>query len=259
MTMYTSVLELRIDLLTRLADGDHIVLYGPRGSGKSTLTQQLYAGFNRDRVPCALCKSTASLDDITRTMEAAYPQVDTHSVSRKTARARLRDAADHRACVLLLDHVTDVGTAMVGFGRRLRGGLAGVLFVFDVDVEREKQRMRHKRLALSVRMPPAPLRQLRVLLRACCAERGLDVDAETELQILKAAQGRPGWIVQAMRLIRQSRYWHEGHLYPTLLCTDTEITVRQGDLSLLVPNDWSAQSGRAWPNPILKEVELWKR
>jgi energy-coupling factor transporter ATP-binding protein EcfA2 len=259
MTMYWSVRKLRTDLIARLARGEHVVLYGPRGVGKTTLTQQLHSRFRRDQVPCALCKSTASLDDITRTMEAAYPQVDTHSVSRKTARARLWDAADRRGCILLLDHVTDVGTAMVGFGRRLRGGIAGVLYVVDVDVEREKQRMRRKRLALSVRMPPASMRRLRVLLRSRCAQRRLAVDAKTERQILKAAKGRPGWIVQATRLMGQQRYWHEGHIYPTLLCTDTEITVRQGDLSLLVPSDWSPQSGRAWPNPILKEVESWKR
>jgi AAA domain (dynein-related subfamily) len=257
--MYTSIPELRSDLLVRLPQGDHVVLYGPRGMGKSVLTQQLYARFRRDRVPCALCNSTSSLDDITRTMEAAFPHVDTRSVSRKTARARLWDAADHRGCVLLLDHISDVGTAMVGFGRRLRGGIAGVLFVVDVDVDREKQWMRHKRLALSVRMPPMPARQLRALLRSGSDECGLAIDGETERQILKAAQGRPGWIVQATRLMGQARYWHEGHLYPTLLCTDTEITVRQGDMSLLVPNHWSPQSDRTWVNPILEVIELWKR
>jgi hypothetical protein len=257
--MFASVRELRIALLERLAHGDHVVLYGPRGSGKTTLISQLRDRFNRAHVPCALCKSTASLDDITRTMEAAYPQVNTHSVSRKTARARLWDAADRRECVLLLDHVTDVSAAMVGFGRRLRGGIAGVLYAVDVDVEREKQRMRRKRLALSVRMPPASMPQLRSLLRSGCKERGLVVDPETEHQILKTAHGRPGWIVKATTLMSQARYWHDGHLYATLLCTDTELTLRQGELHLLPPRDWRPESGRSWPNPILREIELWKR
>jgi hypothetical protein len=236
-----------------------VVLYGPRGSGKTTLILQLHDRFSRAHVPCALCKSTASLDDITRTMEAAYPQVNTHSVSRKTARARLWDAADRRECVLLLDHVADVSTAMVGFGRRLRGGIAGVLYAVDVDVEREKQRMRRKRLALSVRMPPASMLQLRWLLRSRCKERGFVVGPEMERQILKTAHGRPGWIVQATTLMSQARYWHDGYLYPTLLCTDTELALRQGDLPLLPPSDWRPESGRSWPNPILREIELWKR
>lgn len=257
--MYSSVGELRTDLLTRLAHGDHVVLYGPRGIGKTTMTKQLYAQFIRDRIPCALCRSTTSLDDITRTMAAAYPQVATLDVSRKTARARLWDAADRRGCVLLLDHVTRVSTAMVGFGRRLRGGIAGVLFVFDVDVEREKVRMRHKRLALSARMPPVSMLKLRKLLRSRCEQAGLAVEPEMERQFLKTAQGRPGWIVQATILMKHPRYWHDGQLYPTLLCTDTEISIRQGGLSLLAPDDWSPNSGRAWPNPILKEMELWKR
>lgn len=257
--MYRSVRELRTELVERLGHGDHVVLYGPRGSGKTRLVLQLQARFTRAHVPCALCESTASLDDITRTMEATYPQVNTQCVSRKTARARLWDAADRRACVLLLDHVTDVSTAMIGFGRRLRGGIAGVLFVVDVDVEREKRRMRHKRLALSVRMPPVSMLQLRALLRSRCEQGGFAVEPEMERQILKTAQGRPGWIVQATMLMSQPRYWHEGHLYPTLLCTDTEIMIRQGELRLLAPNGWRPESGRSWPNPILKEVELWKR
>jgi predicted ATPase len=257
--MYASVRELRTALLEQLAHGDHVVLYGPRGSGKTTLILQLHDRFSRAHVPCALCKSTASLNDITRTMEAAYPQVSTHSISRKTARARLWDAADHRECVLLLDHVTDVSTAMVGFGRRLRGGIAGVLYVVDVDVEREKQRMRRKRLALSVRMPAACMLQLRSLLRSRCKEQGFAVDTETEHQILKTAHGRPGWIVQATTLMGQARYWHDGHLYATLLCTDTELTLRQGELRLLPPRDRCRESGRSWPNPILREIELWKR
>jgi predicted ATPase len=257
--MYTTVRELRSDLLKRLAHADHVVLYGPRGSGKTTLTLQLYARFTDANIPCALCKSTASLDDVTRTMEAAYPQVDTQSVSRKTARARLWEAADHRGCVLLLDHVTDVSTAMVGFGRRLRGGIAGVLYVVDVDVEREKQRMRRKRLALSARMPPASIGRLRALLRSRCQERGFAVEPEMERQILKMAQGRPGWIVQATILMGQAQYWHDGHLYPSLLCTDTEISVRQGELPLLAPKGWSPEAGRSWANPILKEIESWKR
>jgi predicted ATPase len=257
--VYNSVRELRMDLLERLAHADHVVLYGPRGSGKTTLVLQLHARFTRAHIPCALCKSTASLDDITRTMEAAYPQVDTQSVSRKTARARLWDAADRRGCVLLLDHVTDVSTAMVGFGRRLRGGIAGVLYVVDVDVDREKQRMRRKRLALSARMPPASMPQLRALLRSRCEECGFAIKPEIERQILKTAQGRPGWIVQATTLMNEPRYWHDGHLYPTLLCTDTEITIRQGALHLLAPDDWRQQGSSSWPNPILEEIELWKR
>ncbi len=224
--MYRSVLELRSDLFDRLGRGEHLILYGPRGSGKSTLVSQLHARFAKANTPCAVAQRTSSLDDITRTMESAYPHVNIEGVARRTARARLWNAADRRGCVLLLDHLTKVSTAMVGFCRRLRGGFAGMLFVIDVDVERERQRMRSKRLALSVRMPPVSMRQLRMLLRSRCAEHHLTVALDMERKILRAARGRPGWIVQCTALMPQSQYWHDGQLYPTLLCTDTEITLR---------------------------------
>ena len=222
--MHSSVRELRSDVLERLRHGEHLILYGPRGSGKSTLVTQLHGRLVRANAPCGVAECTACLDDITGAMEAAYPEVNTQAVVRRTARARLWSAAEPRGCVLLLDHLTKVSTAMVGFCRRLRGGVAGVLFVVDVDVERERQRMRAKRLAVSVRMPPASIRQLRALLRSRCAEHRLSVGQKTEGQILRAARGRPGWIMQCTTLMPQARYWHGGQLHPTLLCTDTEIT-----------------------------------
>lgn len=246
--MRGSVRELRSDLFDRVGRGEHLILYGPRGSGKSTLVSQLHARFAKANIPCGVAQYTSCLDDIARTMESAYPEVNIQGVARRTARAKLWNAADRRGCVLLLDHLTKVSTAMVGFCRWLRGGIAGVLFVIDVDVDRERQRMRAKRLALSVRMPPVSMRQLRTLLRSECAEHHLTVALDMERQILRAAQGRPGWIVQCTTLMPESRYWHGGRLYPTLLCTDTEITLRQGHLRLLAPDGHNTSAPAAEPN-----------
>jgi energy-coupling factor transporter ATP-binding protein EcfA2 len=253
--MHPSVRELRSDLLERVGHGEHLVLYGPCGSGKTTLVSQLLARLAKANTPCGVAQYTACLDDITRAMEAAYPEVNTQAVARRTARARLWNAADRRGCVLLLDHLTKVSTAMVGFCRRLRGGIAGILFVIDVDVERERQRMRAKRLALSVRMPPVSIHQLRTLLRSRCAEHRLSVGRKMEGQILRAAQGRPGWIIQCTTLMPETRYWHEGQLYPTLLCTDTEITLRQGHLRLLAPDAPRASTARTGPSLISTNEE----
>jgi len=125
--MHSSVRELRSDLLERVGHGEHLILYGPRGSGKSTLVWQLHARFARVRIPCGVAQYTACLEHITCAMEAAYPKVNTQAVARRTARGRPRHAADQRGCVLLLDHLSKVSTAMVGFCRRLRGGVAGIL------------------------------------------------------------------------------------------------------------------------------------
>lgn len=250
--MYASVQQLRADIIERVGRGQHLLLYGPRGSGKSRLVAQLHERFLRSNIPCAIAHSTSCLGDVTRALQNAYPDVNIEAVSRRTARYRLWSAADRRRCVLLLDHLSKVNPAMVGFLRRLRGGIAGVLFVVDVDVERERVRMRRraKSLALSVRMPHASIAQLRALLHSKCPDYGRSLEPRDEQLILRAAQGRPGWIVLCTALMSDARYWHQGHLYAHLLCTDAEISLRQRDLKLLAPEGWSPACGRLWPSPL---------
>lgn len=227
--------ELRAVLIARLLRGEHLVLYGPRGAGKSTLLGEVHAGIAARGIPCAVAPTTAHLDDITRAFERAYPGVDTAEVSRRRARARLRAAADRQEGVLLLDHATAVGTAMVGFLRRLRGGIAGVALVVDVETERERQHLRHRQLGTStLPMPPMEMYHLRRLFRARCAPLDIPpIVPHQEIQILRAARGRPGWIVQCTDLIGRRAYWNNAHLYATVLCSDTEIALRQGPLRLL--------------------------
>jgi hypothetical protein len=139
---------------------------------------------------------------------------------------------------LLLDHVTTVSTAMIGFLRRLRGGIAGVVLAVDVETERERQRLRQRVLGTAtLAMPPMATRALHRLFRAHCA--ALDVPRialRHEHQIVRAARGRPGWVVHCARLARLGRYWHDDSLYVSVLCTDTEISLRQGLLRLLPPD-----------------------
>jgi predicted ATPase len=217
-------------LLARLKRGEHLVLYGPRGGGKSALLAGLQARFARTGIPCGLSAATAHLDDITRALARAYPDVDTAAATRRVARARLRMAADRHGGVLLLDHVTQVSTAMIGFLRRLRGGIAGVLLAVDVENKRDRERLRHRHLGTStLPMPPASPGKLRKLIRDCCAEhRTTPMQPKAERDVIRAARGRPGWIVQCARLMRQPRYWRHKTLLVSVLCLDTEITLRQG-------------------------------
>lgn len=235
--MLSSSRHFEADVIARLQRGEHLVVYGPRGSGKSTLLARLHTRFARAGIPCGLSTATAHLDDITRAFAHAYPHVDTADISRRKARARLRTAADTNEGILLLDHVTDVSTAMIGFLRRLRGGIAGVLLAVDVEKERDGQRLRHRHLGtLSLPMPPAPTKRLRVLFRHFFAKHRLPrIPSNQERQIIRSAHGRPGWIVQCARMIPEERYWCGEELRAALLCVDTEIALRQGHLKLLPP------------------------
>ncbi len=225
------------ELARRLRHGEHLALWGPRGSGKSAVLAELQARLIRMQVPCGLSPSTTSLDDITRALERAYPGVDTVEIGRRTARARLWWVADQHPGVLLLDHLSDVSNAMVAFLRRLHGGVIGALSALDVDDERERREVKPWRYgAMSVRMPLTSRSRLRRLLRARRARLGLPpLDENLEHRFLHAARGRPGWIVRCTELECDRRYWCEHGLLVTVLCTDAEVAVRFGALDLLRP------------------------
>jgi energy-coupling factor transporter ATP-binding protein EcfA2 len=236
-------------LFARLQRGERVVLYGPCGSGKSTLLGKLHACIAQCGIPCALSSMTTSLGDITRTLERAYPYVDTIGTTRREARARLVLAADRDEGVLLLDHVTNVTTAMLGLLRRLRGGIAGVLLAIDVDEERERRRLPGRHLGMSwLPMPLASTRTLRRLFRRCTADgKMLHITAHQERQVVRAARGRPGWIVQCARLLPQKRYWHGETVRASVLCIDTEIALRQGNLRLLLYEEGTTpELGQTW-------------
>lgn len=236
--MYPQLPELTAQLATRLLRGEHLTLWGPRGSGKSTVLAQVQARLGAAAAPRAYSISTATLDDITQALERAYPGVDTLEVGRRTARFRLWNAADRRAGVLLLDHFHCNGSAMVSFLRRLHGKIAGVLTAVDVDNEKERNRMRPWRYgAMSVRMPLATVLQLRRLLDERCRGLGLPTfDAHVAGRLVEAARGRPGWVVKCTDLARESRYWCEHGPLVSVICVDAEAAVRYESLDLFRPS-----------------------
>jgi Cdc6-like AAA superfamily ATPase len=205
-----------------------LVVYGPRGSGKSTLLHEIGARLTKERVPVGRAEATRRLDDITAALERAYPGVETTAVTRRAARTRLRAAADRCGGVLLLDHLTEVSTAMVGYLRRLRGGLVGVLMAVDVDAERDRERVRQWHIGLSERMPDISTRQLRNLLRSRFEMLHVaPIPLDIERHIVRSARGRPGWIEKCAELAREPRYWRDDKLFAALLCIDSEIELRR--------------------------------
>lgn len=225
------------ELERRLRRGEHLALYGPRGAGKSTILEALEARMQRASVPCGLSLSTTSLDDVTRALEQAYPGVPTAEIARRAVRSRLWRAADGARGVLLLDHLSDISNAMVGFLRRLHGGLVGALSAVDVDDERERQQMKPWRYgAMSVRMPLTPAARLRRVLQA--RWRALELpplNEEQEHHLANQARGRPGWIVRCTELAHEERYWRSDRLLLSVLTIDTEVAVRYQALALLRP------------------------
>jgi energy-coupling factor transporter ATP-binding protein EcfA2 len=212
----------------RLLRGEHVILYGPLGSGKSTLLEKVNMWIAARGIPCALWDATSGLDDITRAFAQAYPHVNTDA-TRRGARSRLWLAADQRRGVLIFDHVTKVTNAMIGFLRRLRGGVTGVLLSFDVENESQRLKIRSRQIHHAfLRMPLASSQQLcRQFRRGCSGHPIPRISRSHEQQIIQTARGRVGWIELCTHLIANERYWTGDILHPALLCIDTEIALRQ--------------------------------
>jgi hypothetical protein len=125
--------------------------------------------------------------------------------------------------------------------RWLRGGVMGVITAVDMEVEREERRLRPWRLgALSIRMPGASADLLRDLLRERSTQLQLPtLDADVERRLIREAQGRPGWILQCVRLQTQAHYWQGTQLFASALCGDTEAALQQESLERLP--QWDAK------------------
>lgn len=217
------------ELGSRLQAGSHLILYGPRGGGKSTLLAILRDQNRSMGAPCGLAPVTSGLSDIVAALAQAYPGTDVEGLGRRAARARLRMAADRVSGVLLLDHATGITTAMLGYLRRLRGGIAGALLAVDVDTPHERERMRAWHAgALSIQMPPASDRQMHQLLMEAIQSSDLpQVESKLAQQIAHGARGRIGWLNECIRRLGMQEYWRDGRLHLAALCTDTEIVIRE--------------------------------
>ena len=214
------------DIARRLLRGEHLVLWGPRGSGKTTVLKDVRQLLQHSR--CGFSAKTAHLDDITRALERAYGHVITQGLSRRAARGRLWCAADAEPGVLLLDQVSDVSIAMKSWLRRLRGGVVGVILAVDVDSPRERAKLRSRRLGTeSVQMVPMASHGTGRILETNLAVAGVPrLPGPARRILVRAARGRPGWVVTCASLAGHSRYWRDGQIQARLLATDSELCLR---------------------------------
>jgi hypothetical protein len=219
----------RGDLTTRLRSGSHLILYGPRGVGKSTLVTSMLEDFRSQSIPCSIAHQTLGLADVVTALAQAYPDTDIQALARRATGVRLRLVADRMPGVLLLDRTREVTPAMIGYMRRLKGGIIGVLFVVDIDSGFERNRLSDwRRHASRVRMPLMPNRRLQRLLGYAWEARNLpEIDTRTRRHIVRAARGRIGWLRECIRRLEQPEYWSGGRLRVSTICTDCELVIRQ--------------------------------
>jgi GTPase SAR1 family protein len=219
----------RTELQARIQQGSHLVLYGPRGVGKSTLIQEFAQHYRSVGMPCGVAACTSALPDIVAALAEAYPDTNIDRIGRKAARMRLRSVADGNPGVLLLDHATNMTTQMLGYLRRLRGGIAGALLAVDVDSAREREGLRDWHAgALSIRMQAMPNVALdEFLVEQIQVPRMRSLDPRVRRQLVRSARGRIGWITECVRRLRTPEYWADRRLHLATLCMDTEIAIRE--------------------------------
>jgi hypothetical protein len=145
-----------------------------------------------------------------------------------------RSAANHRqlpvtARLLSSKGAVAVTTAMKGFLRRLRGGVAGVPLIFDIDSPRERNRLRALHLGcLSLRMPAFPSRVPRVLLAALWPMDQHSSPSPIAVgRLIRTAHGRPGWIRICALLARDPKYWCAEGVKVRALALDSELQLRR--------------------------------
>jgi len=233
--MFPSTEALRRDVARRLRRGENMILYGPHGIGKTTLLRDLETRRRTAGLPCGYVAETRSLEDILRALHEAYPLHDSVALDPEAALSRHWDTAELRGGALLLDHLTDVSNSMVRFLRRLRSGVMGIITAVDEELDHENRKLQPWRLAaLSVKMPGASADLLRDLLRAQVSESGgVKLDEDTERSLIRAAAGRPGWILECAQRLGEKHYWQGSQLFLSVICTDVEAVLRRDTPGLL--------------------------
>ncbi|RJQ72782.1 MAG: AAA family ATPase [Desulfobacteraceae bacterium] len=209
----------RRSFLKRLAEpllaGRTFLLYGPVGSGKSSLLEDMAQSMKKQGRPCGFCRCTRALSDITEGLLAAYPQVKREGRTQRQLRSYLVDAIEARPGVLLLDHLREVGTQFKGYLRSMRGTGLDVLLVADAGSQRDHERLRATRLAYQeIIVPPLARRAMhRILAEAILPNRLPFALPDVEKSaLIRMARGRPGWMILAGRILSDTHYWRDGRV-----------------------------------------------
>ena len=198
-----------------LLAGRTVLLYGPMGSGESSLLEALVRSMQKQRRPCAFCRCTRSLSDITEALLAVYPGVRVEGRTQRLLRSYLADAIEARPGVLLLDHLGDAGTQFKGYLRTLRGTGLGVLLAADAEATRDHEHLRAMNLAYQeIKIPPLASPSMNRILAEVLLANPLPFifTRGDKSALIRMARGRPGWIVMAVQILHDIHYWRNSRV-----------------------------------------------
>jgi hypothetical protein len=195
--------------------GEHAVIFGPIGVGKSALLSAVGRDLRARGTRVGLAPRLEGLADVTAALARAHPDVEVGAVSARIARSRLRNANENCSCVLLLDGVEGAGTMTKGILRSLRGSGTGVLLAVDVNDPRDRAAMRGRHLARrEIEIPPLRANTIRTILHAAVKDRLLAgvLGAEDLSGLAHACDGLPGRAKFFAAQLAKPTYWNAGRV-----------------------------------------------
>lgn len=217
-----------LDTVEALAlSGETVLVYGPLGIGKTAMLWDLARRAEQAGRPCAICPRTERLSDVTAALVRGYA-TGAGALTQRQRRSRVRLAIERKPGILLLDHLLDVGNAVKGYLRSLRGTGLGVVIAADVEQPRDHARVRALGMAYrELALPPLHGRyQRRLLDREIDSQMPPHPISESDRDaLIRVAQGRPGWIGRLVAASLQARYWREDRLLIDLLAAEVSMAV----------------------------------
>jgi hypothetical protein len=197
-----------------LVPGRTIVLHGPTGAGKSAVLEALESRARVRGIAAGRAANARNVGDLTSALLAAHPGVD-RSGGWPRVRARLREEAEKRRSLILLDHLENIGTAFKHLLFSLRGTRASVVLAADVDHPRDHARVRalglsHQEIALAPLHPSSMRALLRALLRARALPHRLG--PEDFWLLCRIARGLPGRAVWLADALGDPEAWRAGRI-----------------------------------------------
>jgi predicted ATPase len=194
--------------------GEHAILFGPAGIGKTALLRAVEAAVVEQGVRVGFSEGVRSLADVTSTLGRAYPDVEIRAVSARVGRSRLRNAAEASASVLLLDDVRSAGTMLKGLLRSFRGTGTGVLLAVDVNDGRDHSRMRGWRLARrEIAIPRLHANSIRAIIHSALGSGARHPIVADDLRaIVQASEGLPGRALSLVARLAAPSSWRDGRI-----------------------------------------------